>query len=239
MSCIYHYVINMSYNIPSVSKAIKDILFSNSIYLNSLKLGIANYTALALKIKPEVDKTVASDVNINTLVVSIKRIADAIQQNQDKENITLEEKENLAGARISLTGSIIDVEFDKEMENIEKILELFDRESDIRFNIFQSKNHMNLFIENISEIKKIFNADSQIVTHSKIKEGVSMITISLPWEETELRKTYQLLSIISNILYDNQIFLHNAFFTPNEIVLIINDIDAAKVYELLRVKFYG
>jgi len=229
----------MSFNIPSVSKAIKDILFSNNIYLNSLKLGIANYTALALKIKPEVDKTVASDVNINTIVVSIKRIADSIQQNQDNENIAQEEKDNLAGARISLTGSIIDVEFDKEMENIEKILELFDRESDIRFNIFQSKNHMNLFIENISEIKKIFGADSQIVTHSKIKEGVSMITISLPWEETELRKTYQLLSIISNILYDNQIFLHNAFFTPNEIVLIINDIDAAKVYELLRVKFYG
>ncbi|HEX6673116.1 MAG TPA: hypothetical protein VF084_12845 [Nitrososphaeraceae archaeon] len=229
----------MSYNTPSVSKAIKDILFSNSIYLNSLKLGIANYTALALKIKPEVDKTVTSDVNINTIVVSIKRIADAIQQNQDSDNIAQEEKENLAGARISLTGSIIDVEFDKEMENIEKILELFDRESDIRFNIFQSKNHMNLFIENISEIKKIFGANSQIVTHSKIKEGVSMITISLPWEETELRKTYQLLSIISNILYDNQIFLHNAFFTPNEIVLIINDIDAAKVYELLRVKFYG
>lgn len=228
----------MSYNIPSVSKAIKDILFSNSIYLNSLKLGIANYTALALKIKPEVDKTIGSDVNINTIVVSIKRITDAIQQNQDNENIAQEEKENLAGARISLTGSIIDVEFDKEMENIEKILELFDRESDIRFNIFQSKNHMNLFIENISEIKKIFDADSQIVTHSKIKEGVSMITISLPWEETELRKTYQLLSIISTILYDNQIFLHNAFFTPNEIVLIINDIDAAKVYELLRVKFY-
>ena len=228
----------MSYNIPSVSKAIKDILFSNSIYLNSLKLGIANYTALALKIKPKVEKIIGSEVNINTIVVSIKRIADAIQQNQDNENIAQEEKENLAGARISLTGSIIDVEFDKEMENIEKILELFDRESDIRFNIFQSKNHMNLFIENISEIKKIFGADSQIVTHSKIKEGVSMITISLPWEETELRKTYQLLSIISNILYDNQIFLHNAFFTPNEIVLIINDIDAAKVYELLRVKFY-
>jgi len=228
----------MSYNIPSVSKIIKDILFSNSIYLNSLKLGIANYTALALKIKPAVDNTIGSDVNINTIVVSIKRIADAIQQNQDNENIAQEEKENLAGARISLTGSILEVEFDKEMENIEKILELFDRESDIKFNIFQSKNHMNLFIENISEIKKIFGADSQIVTHSKVKEGVSMITISLPWEEIELRKTYQLLSIISNILYDNQIFLHNAFFTPNEIVLIINDIDAAKVYELLRVKFY-
>ena len=225
-------------NIPSVSKAIKDILFSNSIYLNSLKLGIANYTALAIKIKPEVDRILGSEVNINTIVVSIKRIADVLQQNQDFDSIAQEEKENLAGARISLTGSILEVEFDKEMENIEKVLDLFDRQSDIRFNIFQSKNHMNLFIENISEIKKIFNStdSSPTITPSKIKEGVSMITISLPWEETELRKTYQLLSMISNILYDNQISLHNAFFTPNEIVLIINDSDAAKIYELLRVK---
>ena len=225
-------------NIPSVSKAIKDILFSNSIYLNSLKLGIANYTALAIKIKPEVDRILGSEVNLNTIVVSIKRIADVLQQNQDFDIIAQEEKENLAGARISLTGSILEVEFDKEMENIEKVLDLFDRQSDIRFNIFQSKNHMNLFIENISEIKKIFNStdSSPTITPSKIKEGVSMITISLPWEETELRKTYQLLSMISNILYDNQISLHNAFFTPNEIVLIINDRDAAKIYELLRVK---
>jgi hypothetical protein len=230
----------MSYNIPSVSKAIKDILFSNSIYLNSLKLGIANYTALAIKIKPEVERTTGSEININTIVVSIKRIADALQQNQDLDDrIAQEEKENLAGARISLTGSILEVEFDKEIENIEKVLDLFDRQSDIRFNIFQSKSHMNLFIENISEIKKIFNSnDSPTIIPSKIKEGVSMITISLPWVETELRKTYQLLSIISNILYDNQISLHNAFFTPSEIVLIINDRDAAKVYELLRVKFY-
>ncbi|HEX2408154.1 MAG TPA: hypothetical protein VHJ38_13200 [Nitrososphaeraceae archaeon] len=223
-----------------MSKAIKDILFSNSIYLNSLKLGIANYTALAIKIKPEVERTIGSEININTIVVSIKRIADALQQNQDLDaSLAQEEKENLAGARISLTGSILEVEFDKEIENIEKVLELFDRQSDIRFNIFQSKNHMNLFIENISEIKKIFNSnDSPTIIPSKIKEGVSMITISLPWIETELRKTYQLLSMISTILYDNQISLHNAFFTPSEIVLIINDRDAAKVYELLRVKFY-
>jgi hypothetical protein len=226
-------------NIPSVSRAIKDILFSNSIYINSLKLGIANYTALAIKIKPELDKIIGSEVNINTIVVSIKRFADTLQQNQDLDSIAQEEKETLMGARISLTGSMLDVEFDKEIENIEKVFELFDRESDIRFNIFQSKNHMNLFIENLSEIKKIFSNHSQTLPHSKIKEGVSMITISLPWgEETELRKTYQLLSMISNILYDNQVSLHNAFFTPNEIVLIINETDAAKVYELLRVKFH-
>jgi hypothetical protein len=77
-----------------------------------------------------------------------------------------------------------------------------------------------------------------LVDPNSIKEGVSMITISLPWQGKEFRKTYQSLSMISNILYNNQILLHDAFFTPNEIVLIINDSDAAKLYELLRVKFY-
>ena len=228
-------------NIPSVSRIIRDILFSNSIYMNSLKAGIANYTALAIKIKPEIEKIVGSEVNINTIVVSIKRIADTIQQQQSEQDLKIsqDEKEMITGARISLTGSILDVEFDKEMENIEKIFDLFDRESDIRFNIFQSKNHIKLFIENISDIKKILSNDAQkVIGLSSIKEGVSMITISLPWQGNEFRKTYQLLSMISNILYNNEILLHNAFFTPNEIVLIISDSDAAKVYELLRVKFY-
>ncbi len=146
-------------NVPSVSRAIRDILFSNSIYINSLKLGIANYTALAIKIKPEVEKIIGAEVNINTIVVSIKRIADTIQQQQSEEELEIsrDEKESITGARISLTGGILDVEFDKEMENIEKIFDLFDRESDIRFNIFQSKNHIKLFIENISEIKKILS----------------------------------------------------------------------------------
>jgi hypothetical protein len=229
-------------NIPSVSRAIRDILFSNSLYIESLKLGIANYTALAVKIKPEVEKIVGSEVNVNTIVVSIKRIADTIQQQQQSEEelkILQDEKEIISGARISLTGSILDVEFDKEIENIEKIFDLFNRESDIRFNIFQSKNHLKLFIENISEIKKILGNNAQnVIGPRSIKEGVSMITISLPLHENELKKTYQLLSMVSNILYNNQIILHNAFFTPNEIVLIISDNDAAKVYELLRVKFY-
>jgi hypothetical protein len=228
-------------NIPSVSRTIRDILFSNSIYIKSLKLGIANYTALAIKIKPELEKIVGSPVNINTIVVSIKRIADTIQQQNEQDlKIDQDEQESITGARISLTGSILDVEFDKEMENFEKIFDLFDRESDIRFNIFQSKNHIKLFIENISDIKKILSNDTQnIVGHSSIKEGISMITISLPWQGNEVRKTYQLLSMISNILYNNQILLHNAFFTPNEIVLIINDSDAARVYESLRIKFYN
>ena len=220
--------------IPSVSHAIKEILYSNSLYINALETGIANYTALAIKIKPEVEKLTKSQVNINTIVVGIKRLADLIRE---KSYVSNDNLESLKGARISLTGSILDVDFGMEIENMERILDLFDKDSDIRFNFFQTKNHIKLFVENINEIKKIFR-DELKNQPDTIKEGLSMINITLPWSETEFKKTYQLLSMISNILYDNQILLHNALFTPNEIVLIISEGDAAKAYELLRIKLY-
>lgn len=220
--------------IPSVSHAIKEIVYSNSLYINALETGIANYTALAIKIKPEVEKLTKSQVNINTIVVGIKRLADLIRE---KSYVSNDNLESLKGARISLTGSILDVDFGMEIENMERILDLFDKDSDIRFNIFQTKNHIKLFVENINEIKKIFR-DELKNQPDTIKEGISMINITLPWSETEFKKTYQLLSMISNILYTNQILLHNAFFTPNEIVLIISEGDAAKAYELLRIKLY-
>jgi hypothetical protein len=39
-----------------------------------------------------------------------------------------------------------------------------------------------------------------------------------------------------NILYNHQIPIHSAFFTTNEMVLILSDKDAAKAYDLIRMK---
>lgn len=54
--------------------------------------------------------------------------------------VSLNKKKRIQpGARISSTGSIVEVEFDKEMENIEIVLNPFDKQSDSRFKVFQSK----------------------------------------------------------------------------------------------------
>jgi hypothetical protein len=48
--------------------------------------------------------------------------------------VSLKNKKRIwPGARIPST------EFDKEIENIEKVLNLFDKQSDIRFNVFNQK----------------------------------------------------------------------------------------------------
>ena len=62
----------------SVPHAVRQIIGSNTLFFQALSTGIANYTALAQKIKPEVEKLTKSEVNVNTLVVAIKRFADSL-----------------------------------------------------------------------------------------------------------------------------------------------------------------
>jgi hypothetical protein len=67
----------------------------------------------------------------------------------------------------------------------------------------------------------------------KIREGLSKITVSLNPDD---QSRYHILSLVSNILYNHQIPIHSAFFTTNEMVLILSGKDAAKAYDLIRMK---
>ena len=215
----------------SVPQAIRELLHSNNLYLQALRSGIANYTALAHKMKVDVERLTNSNVNIGTIVVAIKRYADTLE-NEQKKNFD-ENNYSLEGARMSLTGSIIDVDFDEgEFDKLSHMLdEIFEKENS-GYNLFQTNKQLQLFAEDIEEIRDVVSLASKKFD-GRIKEGLSKITITFPSNNLN---HYNLLSVVSNVLYNNRIPLHNAFFTPEEIVLILNNKDASKVYELLRAK---
>jgi hypothetical protein len=222
----------------SVPQAVRTVLTSNMMYFQALSSGIANYTALAQKIKTEVERITGVEVQLGTIVVAIKRFADTLnKERQDKDKLII--NYSLQGARMSLTGSIIDVDFeDREFDEISDILdEFFEKESG-SYNIFQTNRQLRLFAEDLEEIRKIISIASKKFD-GKITEGLSKIRITLPSSGEEQRQQgsyYNILFLVSDILHDNQIPLHNAFFDRNEIVLILNDKDAARAYELLRAK---
>jgi hypothetical protein len=229
----------------SVPQAIRAIFASNDLYFQALLSGIANYTALAQKIKPAIEEITGIEVQVGTIVVAIKRFADVLikeqeqqqqRQQQDKSIIN----DRLEGARMSLTGSIIDIDFnDKEFDDkiFSMLDEVFESESG-SYNLFQTNKQLTLFAEDIEEIRNIVSTASKKLD-GKIKEGLSKITITLPSSAAEgkhRKPYYNMLSSVSDVLYNNQISPYNAFFAPHEIVLILNDKDAARAYELLRAK---
>jgi hypothetical protein len=227
----------------SVPQAIKEILSSNNLYLQALVAGIANYTALAQKIKPDVERLTASSVNTGTIVVAIKRIVDGMQ----KEG--LENRSNLRdifpifdGVRMSLTGSMMDIDFNEsKFERLSDIFdEIFDKEISHNYNVFQTDKQIRLLAEDIQEIRNIIISGSKKFDGS-IKGGLSKITITLPpikGDDTS-NKYYGFISSISDIIYNSRIKVHDAFFTPREIVLVLDDSDALRAYELLRPTISG
>ena len=209
----------------SVPDAVREILVGNNIYRHSLELGIVNYTALASRVKPEIEALTGSDVNLNTIVVAIKRFADALDKAQQK----VSEPSPPRKAKMSLKGSMMDVDFQKEHDAVTAALEeFFDQESD--YSVFQTDNHFTLLAEDAADVRNLIKTALQRF-HGTIKEGLSKITIAIPADEVH---SYRLLSLISNLLDTHQIPVHSAFFTYSEIILTLSDKDAAKAYELIR-----
>ena len=224
----------------SVPQAIKEILSSNNLYLQALLSGIANYTALAQKIKPDVEKLTASNVNIGTIVVAIKRLVDSLQKDEGTEkkpgvkNIV----PIIEGVRMSLTGSMIDIDFNESrFGHLSEIFdELFEKEISHNYNVLQTDKQIRILAEDIQEIRNILVSEE---FDGNIKDGLSKITITIPSSANESdndnnNKYYSFISSVSDIIYNSRIKVQDAFFTPREIVLVLNDKDAVKAYELLR-----
>jgi hypothetical protein len=221
----------------SVPEAIRKILANDHVYMQALVLGIANYTALAERIKPDIERSTGSKVNLNTIVVAIKRFADALEKkNLQQENSSTHLAAAKAKAKMSLKGSIIDIDFQKENNDndndaLASVLDEF-FEQDSRYNLFQTDSHFSLLTEDADEIRRmVANAIQKF--DGKISEGLSKITVALTSDD---QSPYYILSLVSNILYNHQISIHSAFFTANEVVLILGDKDAAKAYDLIRMK---
>ena len=208
----------------SVPHAVKQIISSNTLFFQALSSGIANYTALAQKIKPQVEKLTKSEVNINTLVVAVKRFADSLNENDYKYHPVFD------GIRMTLTGSIIDIDFNETDEVYRVLDEIFELGSG--YNMFRSNKQIRLFAEDIEEIRSMFKSSNEGAT-GEIKDGLSKITITV---QSDKENTYEVLSIVFSILHNNRIPLYNAFFSQNEIILILSMNDAAKAFEVIREK---
>lgn len=222
-----------SYEKMSVPEAVRTIVTGNQHIYNCLRMGLINYTALANKIKPEVEVLVGLEVNLNTVVVAIKRFADSVEKAESEDS----RAEGFRDAKISLTGGIVDVDlemmdrFDKEVSEL--LQRLFDY--DPSFRLFQSENSIRIFADDLKEIRDLFSYVSKKFDVD-LRKGFAKISVKMPIEPD---MKLSLISLISDVLYRNGIRLHDAFFGHDEILLVVDEEVAAKAYEILRSLLVG
>lgn len=213
---------NTSMSIPEL---VREIVTRNRSIYDCMKMDLINYTALAVKIQPEIERILGSTVNLNTVVVAIKRYADSFEI---KENIR--DGSVLKNARLSLTDGMMDIKFSMkdfaEMDTM-SILDKFSKITN-NYEFFRISDSFRFLTEDMESIRQIF--ENVPNNESMFSTGLAKIRISIPINQNQS----DVVSYVAEILHDNGVELVNAFFSQDSIIIILNEKDASRAYEILH-----
>ena len=209
----------------SIPELVREIVTRNRSIYDCMKMDLINYTALAVKIQPEIEKILGGTVNLNTIVVAIKRYADSFEI---KENIR--EESVLKNARLVLTDGMMDIKFSMkdfaEMDTM-SILDKFSKITN-NYEFFRLSDSFRFLTEDIESIRQIF--ENVPNNESMFSTGLAKIRISIPINQNQS----DVVSYVAEILHDNGIELVNAFFSQESIIIILNEKYASRAYEILH-----
>jgi hypothetical protein len=207
----------------SVPEIVREIITRNRSIYDCMKMDLINYTALAVKIQPEVEKVLGNSVNLNTVVVAIKRYADSFETKEE-----VREESVLKNARLALTDGIMDIKFsikDSTMDPM-AILDKFSKITN-NYEFFRLSDSFRFLTEDIDGIRQIFedvpNRDEFFST------GLAKIRISIPSNHNQS----DVVSYVAEVLHANGIEIVNAYFSQDSIIIILRGADASRAYEIL------
>jgi len=209
----------------SVPEVVREAISRNRSIFDCLKMDLINYTALAVRIQPDVEKVLGNSVNLNTIVVAIKRFADSLDV---RENV--EEQSVLKNARLALTDGIIDIKFSlKDSQDIDPLI-ILDKFSKItsNYDFFRSSDMFRFLAEDLDDVRQIF--DTIPNRENIFSTGLAKIRISIPLNQNKS----DVVSYVAEVLHDKGIELVNAYFSQDSIILILNEKDASRAYDVLH-----
>ncbi|MDH3361261.1 MAG: ACT domain-containing protein [Nitrosopumilus sp.] len=181
-----------------------------------------NYTALAVKIQPEIERILGNSVNLHTVVVAIKRYSDSFE---NKEQV--KEESVLKNARLSLTDGIMDIKFSVQESNKmdpTTILNQFSKVTN-NYKFFRMADSFRFLIEDVRQIFSNFSNSDDVFSTGLVK-----IRISIP----NFQNKSDIVSYVAEVLHANGIELVNAFFSQEHIIIILNERDSLKAYDILH-----
>ena len=209
----------------SVPEVVREIISRNRSIYDCMKMDLINFTALAIKIQPEVERILRNSVNLNTIVVAIKRYADSFETKQE-----VKEESALKNARLVLTDGIMDIKFsikDSEEMDPTTILNQFSKITD-NYEFFRVSDSFRFLTEDLDEIRQMFEHHPN--RESMLSTGLAKIKISIPPNQNRS----DAISYVAEVLHSEGIEIINAYFSQDSIIIILNEINASKAYDILR-----
>ena len=209
----------------SVPEVVREVITRNRSIYDCMKMDLINYTALAVKIQPEIEKILGNSVNLNTIVVAIKRYADSFETKEEMKDESV-----LKNARLALTDGIMDVRFSVKDSNEMDPMSVLDKFSKVTndYEFFRLSDSFRFLTEDMDDIRQIFNDVSE--REDMFSTGLAKIRISIPSSQNQS----DVVSYVAEVLHANGVELVNAFFSQDNITIILNERDSSRAYDILH-----
>ena len=209
----------------SVPEVVREIITRNRSIYDCMKMDLINYTALAVKIQPEIERILGNSVNLNTVVVAIKRYSDSFEIKEE-----VKEESVLKNARLALTDGIMDIKFSIKDSNEIDPMAILDKFSKVtnNYEFFRISDSFRFLAEDMEDIRQIFSNVSN--RDDMFSTGLAKIRISIPTSQNQS----DVVSYVAEVLHANGIELVNAFFSQDSIVIVLNEKNSSRAYDILH-----
>ena len=207
----------------SVPDVVREIITRNRSIYECMKMDVINYTALAVKIQPDVEKQLGTPANLNTIVVAIKRYADSFDEKED-----ISDEPILKNARLSLTDRIMGLEWNM-VDFVEQDVSRMFAEAQKAFSdseFFRFGDSFRILTEDSDSARHLFQSFPKENDYSP---GLAKIKIQISGQNRS-----DVLSYVTQILHYNGIEIVDALLSQDGVVLIFKEEDAPRAYEKLR-----
>jgi len=203
----------------SIPDVVREIITRNRSIHDCMAMDVINYTALAVKIQPQVEKQIGNAVQLNTIVVAIKRYADAFEKN---ENVV--DEPVLKDARLSMTDRIMGMRWTMK-DLLDRDMAKMFAEAEKAFSnseFFRLGDSFTVLADDSDVTRRIFQ---NFPKENLYSSGLAKIRIQVP---------EHILSFVTGILHRNSIELVDALFSQNGIVLFLKEDQAPLAFEKIR-----
>ena len=207
----------------SIPDVVREIITRNRSIHDCMAMDVINYTALAVKIQPQVEKQIGNAVQLNTIVVAIKRYADAFEKN---ENVV--DEPVLKDARLSMTDRIMGMRWTMK-DLLDRDMAKMFAESEKAFSnseFFRLGDSFTVLADDSDVTRRIFQ---NFPKENLYSSGLAKIRIQVPEQNRA-----DILSFVTGILHRNSIELVDALFSQNGIVLFLKEDQAPLAFEKIR-----
>lgn len=187
---------------------------------------VINYSAAARYIQDDVEIIAGNNVDSNTIVTAIMRLGRETQNAVGRDI-----GKPFRGCRLSLQTGVSEITINtpqrEQSQIITRVLELLDKGYQLYLHQFPEHLKIITLTDSLTEV-----TDSLRDIEGEVDGGFALLSL----KTGSGARRYDLVALITDMLFRNGVHLVNAFFTEEEITLVINEDDASKAFDVLRIQ---